>query len=64
MTLVERIISKHANNQLVTAGDFVYLKVDRICIQDANSPTIRRLFDLSKNDSEIWKFSKVKLVRV
>ncbi len=44
MSLVEEIIAAHAGRDKVTPGDLVTAKVDRVYVQDGNSPTIRELF--------------------
>lgn len=44
MTLVEEIIATHAGRPAVSAGELVTAKVDRVYVQDGNSPTIRELF--------------------
>ncbi|UQE03624.1 3-isopropylmalate dehydratase large subunit [Bradyrhizobium japonicum] len=45
MTLAETIIAAHSGLDEVTAGSLVTAKVDRIYLQDGNSPTISKLFD-------------------
>ncbi|KLK91701.1 hypothetical protein AA309_18575 [Microvirga vignae] len=42
--LVDDIISDHMVEGRARPGDFVTVKVDRIYIQDGNSPTLARLF--------------------
>lgn len=44
MTLAERIIANHANRDRVAPGELVTVAVDRVYLQDGNSPTIRKLF--------------------
>lgn len=45
MSLVETIISRHAEDAgSVQPADIVVCRVDRIYLQDGNTPTIRRLF--------------------
>lgn len=45
MTLVESIIRRHSNAEVIEPGRMVTVSVDRIYIQDGNTPTIRRLFE-------------------
>ena len=45
MTLVEEIIASAAGRDTVTPGEIATVRVDRIYLQDGNTPTIRRLFD-------------------
>lgn len=45
MSLVREIIANHALLTQVDEGQIVTVSVDRIYIQDGNSPTIRRLFN-------------------
>jgi 3-isopropylmalate/(R)-2-methylmalate dehydratase large subunit len=45
MTLAENIIAEHSGLGEVTAGSLVTARVDRIYLQDGNSPTISKLFD-------------------
>ena len=42
--LVNRIIARHAGLNRVDAGQMVAVDVDRVYVQDGNSPTIARLF--------------------
>jgi len=42
--LVDQIISNHLVEGTAKAGEIVTVSVDRIYIQDGNSPTIARLF--------------------
>jgi 3-isopropylmalate/(R)-2-methylmalate dehydratase large subunit len=44
MTLAADIIAAHAGRDAVSPGDLVTVKVDRVYVQDGNSPTIRQLF--------------------
>ena len=44
MTLGEKIIAAHANRDHVEPGELVTVRVDRVYLQDGNSPTIRKLF--------------------
>jgi 3-isopropylmalate/(R)-2-methylmalate dehydratase large subunit len=44
MTLAEAIIAGHAGLEDVAPGQLVTAEVDRVTIQDGNTPTIRRLF--------------------
>jgi 3-isopropylmalate/(R)-2-methylmalate dehydratase large subunit len=44
MSLVEDIIASHAGRDSVRPGDLVTAQVDRVYVQDGNSPTIRELF--------------------
>jgi 3-isopropylmalate/(R)-2-methylmalate dehydratase large subunit len=44
MTLAEAIIARHAELDVVAPGQFVTVDVDRVYLQDGNTPTIRRLF--------------------
>jgi len=44
MTLAEEIIAAHAGRERVNPGELVTAKVDRVYVQDGNSPTIRELF--------------------
>ncbi|WP_437908239.1 aconitase/3-isopropylmalate dehydratase large subunit family protein [Sorangium sp. So ce327] len=44
LPLVNQIIAAHGGGSSVAAGDFVTVDVDRVYIQDGNSPTIARLF--------------------
>lgn len=44
MTLAERIIANHAGSAEVAPGWLVTVNVDRIYVQDGNTPTVRRLF--------------------
>lgn len=44
MPLVNSIIAKHANVEKVNVGEIVIVNVDKVYLQDGNSPTIRRLF--------------------
>ncbi|HCN61932.1 MAG TPA: 3-isopropylmalate dehydratase large subunit [Pseudomonas sp.] len=43
--MVEQIIASHTDCGHVTEGDLVTAKVDRVYLQDGNSPTICRLFE-------------------
>lgn len=52
MSLVKEIIANHASLEKVEDGQIVTVGVDRIYIQDGNSPTIKRLFNQ-------YEFSKV-----
>lgn len=45
LSLVEQIIANHSVRDHVTEGDLVTAKVDRVYLQDGNSPTICRLFE-------------------
>lgn len=45
MTIVERIIAAHAQRDQVSPGDMVVAEVDRVYIQDGNTPTIARIFE-------------------
>lgn len=51
MTLVEDIIAAHAGRGDVQPGELVTAKVDRVYLQDGNSPTIRQLFKAYGFDS-------------
>lgn len=51
MTIVEAIIAAHAGRGDVRAGELVTAKVDRVYLQDGNSPTIRQLFKTYGFDS-------------
>jgi 3-isopropylmalate/(R)-2-methylmalate dehydratase large subunit len=42
--MVDRIIASHLVDGTVEPGEFVTVKVDRIYVQDGNSPTLARLF--------------------
>jgi 3-isopropylmalate/(R)-2-methylmalate dehydratase large subunit len=42
--LADRIIASHLVDGTVNPGEFVTVKVDRIYVQDGNSPTLARLF--------------------
>lgn len=44
MTLAERIIADHARGDPVVPGQLLTVRVDRVYMQDGNTPTIRRLF--------------------
>jgi 3-isopropylmalate/(R)-2-methylmalate dehydratase large subunit len=44
MSIVEGIIAAHAGRDSVRPGDLVAARVDRVYVQDGNSPTIRELF--------------------
>ncbi|MDF5723205.1 MAG: aconitase/3-isopropylmalate dehydratase large subunit family protein [Rhizonema sp. PD37] len=44
MTLAQKIIAAHANRDRVEPGELVTVPVDRVYLQDGNSPTIRNLF--------------------
>jgi 3-isopropylmalate/(R)-2-methylmalate dehydratase large subunit len=44
VTIVEDIIAAHAGRDNVRPGDLATVKVDRVYLQDGNSPTIRQLF--------------------
>lgn len=44
-TLVEQIIASHANRETVAPGELVTARVDRVYLQDGNSPTIATLFE-------------------
>jgi 3-isopropylmalate/(R)-2-methylmalate dehydratase large subunit len=44
MTLAEDIIGRAAGGVEVTPGDLVTVTVDRVYLQDGNTPTVRRLF--------------------
>src|SRR3954469_6407348 len=44
MSIAVDIIRNHAARDDVAPGDLVTVKVDRVYVQDGNSPTIRRLF--------------------
>lgn len=44
-TLAERIISSHCGRDQVSPGELVTASVDRVYLQDGNSPTIRTLFE-------------------
>lgn len=44
-TLVEQIIAAHAGRDSVTPGELVTARVDRVYLQDGNSPTIATLFE-------------------
>ena len=46
MTLAQRIINEHTVRDNVAPGDLVTVKIDRVYLQDGNSPTIARLFKL------------------
>ncbi|WP_202949060.1 aconitase family protein, partial [Halomonas sp. KM-1] len=43
-TFVEKVITQHADRESVEEGDLVTVKVDRIYLQDGNTPTISKLF--------------------
>ncbi|MEL0638553.1 aconitase/3-isopropylmalate dehydratase large subunit family protein [Marinomonas sp. TI.3.20] len=43
--LVNQIIASHSEGQSVRAGELVTVDVDRVYVQDGNSPTIASLFD-------------------
>ena len=45
MSLVENIIANKAGYTSVEIGDLVDVAVDRIYVQDGNTPTIAKLFD-------------------
>lgn len=44
-SIVEDIIARHSGREAVHEGDLVTATVDRVYLQDGNSPTIRGLFD-------------------
>jgi 3-isopropylmalate/(R)-2-methylmalate dehydratase large subunit len=44
MTLAESIIAAHAGRESVSPGELVGVAVDRVYLQDGNTPTVRRLF--------------------
>ncbi|WP_375411008.1 aconitase/3-isopropylmalate dehydratase large subunit family protein [uncultured Bradyrhizobium sp.] len=44
-TLVEQIIASHAKRERVSHGELVTAQVDRVYLQDGNSPTIAMLFE-------------------
>lgn len=44
-SLVEQIIASRASRESVSAGELVTAKIDRVYLQDGNSPTIATLFD-------------------
>jgi 3-isopropylmalate/(R)-2-methylmalate dehydratase large subunit len=44
MTLATDIIAAHTDGDVVEEGELVTVKVDRVYMQDGNSPTIRQLF--------------------
>ncbi len=44
MTLAESIIAAHAGRESVSPGELVGVSVDRVYLQDGNTPTVRRLF--------------------
>jgi 3-isopropylmalate/(R)-2-methylmalate dehydratase large subunit len=44
MSIASEIIARHAGRDEVSPGELVTVKVDRVYVQDGNSPTIRRLF--------------------
>lgn len=44
-TLAEEIIAAHAGRDRVAPGELVTVKVDRVYLQDGNSPTIRQFFE-------------------
>src|SRR5215211_471816 len=43
--LVNQVIAAHAGRDEVAAGELVSAEVDRVYLQDGNSPTIARLFE-------------------
>ena len=43
-TFAEKVIASHAGRDVVREGDLVTASVDRVYLQDGNSPTIRGLF--------------------
>lgn len=45
MSLAKQIIAKHANLEKVDDNQIVMVDIDRIYLQDGNSPTIKRLFN-------------------
>ncbi|KOX14235.1 aconitase/3-isopropylmalate dehydratase large subunit family protein [Nocardiopsis sp. NRRL B-16309] len=42
--LVNRIIAEHAGRESVETGELLFADVDRVYVQDGNSPTIARLY--------------------
>ncbi len=44
MPLVEEIMASHAGRPTVSPGELIDVKVDRVYVQDGNSPTIAKLF--------------------
>jgi 3-isopropylmalate/(R)-2-methylmalate dehydratase large subunit len=44
MSLAEQIITAHSNHEQVKPGELLTVSIDRVYLQDGNSPTIRRLF--------------------
>lgn len=44
-TIVEDIIASHAGRGSVAEGDLVTARVDRVYLQDGNSPTVSKLFE-------------------
>ena len=45
MNLVERIIARAAGVEAVEPGEIVVVDVDRVYLQDGNTPTVKRLFE-------------------
>lgn len=45
MTRAEQIIARHSDQDHVAPGDLLECDVDRVYLQDGNSPTIARLFE-------------------
>jgi 3-isopropylmalate/(R)-2-methylmalate dehydratase large subunit len=58
MTLAERIIAAHANRDRVEPGELVTVQVDRVYLQDGNSPTIRKLF-AENGFTEVFDSSRI-----
>ena len=51
MSLVEEIVAAHADRTSVRPGELLWVTVDRVYMQDGNTPTIRRLFAREGFDS-------------
>lgn len=60
MSLVKEIIANHAALEKVDEGQIVTVNVDRVYIQDGNSPTIRRLF----NEHDFYEVFNPELIGV
>lgn len=44
MNIVEAIIAQHADRRSVAPGEILSVRVDRVYVQDGNSPTIAKIF--------------------
>ena len=44
MNLAEQIIASHAGRDAVCPGEILSVTVDRVYVQDGNSPTIAKIF--------------------